>query len=270
MSDQTNAIVIQRIEVSPGLIILRIRPDGWELPGWKSGQFAILGLPASAPRVAMADEEERDLEPDKLLKRAYSISSASQERDYLEFFITLVHSGALTPRLFHLEVGDRVWLGERIKGLFTLSKVPEDSNLVFVGTGTGLAPFMSMLRSELECTAERQVAVLLGARHSWDLGYRGELLAMQRYCSFFHYLPTISRPDEELAPWSGNVGYVQDLWRGGALEKVWGGRPVPENTHVLLCGAPNMIESMLAVLEEDGFQEHTRRSPGQIHAEKYW
>ncbi|PID79508.1 ferredoxin--NADP(+) reductase [bacterium DOLJORAL78_65_58] len=270
MSDQTNAIVIQRIEVSSGLIILRVRPDGWELPGWKSGQFAILGLPVSAPRVAMADEEERDLEPDKILKRAYSISSASQERDYLEFFITLVHSGALTPRLFQLQVGDRVWLGERIKGLFTLNKVPEDSNLVFVGTGTGLAPFMSMLRSELECTAERQVAVLLGARHSWDLGYRGELQAMQRYCPFFHYLPTISRPDEELAPWSGNVGYVQDLWRGGALEKAWGGRPGPENTHVLLCGAPNMIESMLTVLQEDGFQEHTRRNPGQVHAEKYW
>jgi len=270
LSDRTNAIVIQRIEVSPGLIILRVRPDGWELPGWKSGQFAVLGLPVSAPRVAMADEEDGELAPDKLIKRAYSISSANQEQDYLEFYITMVHSGALTPRLFHLQTGDRLWMGSRIWGLFTLDKVPEGSNLIFVGTGTGLAPYMSMLRSELECFPERQVAVLLGARHSWDLGYRGELIAMQRYCPTFHYLPTISRPDEELAPWSGNVGFVQDLWRGEALERTWGGRPDPGNTHVLLCGGPDMIEAMLTLLMQDGFEEQTRENLGQVHVERYW
>ncbi len=270
MSDQLNAVVIQRIEVSPGLIILRVKPEDWELPAWKSGQFAVLGLPVTAPRVPMADTEEGELKPDKIIKRAYSISSASQERDYLEFFITLVHSGALTPRLFHLQIGDRVFMGERIKGLFTLDKVPEGSNLIFVGTGTGLAPYMSMLRSEIECSPERQTAVLLGARHSWDLGYRGELIAMQRYCPTFHYLPIISRPDEEIAPWSGNVGYVQDLWTGDTLQRMWGGKPSPKDTQVLLCGGPSMIEGMLELLLNDGFEENTRNHPGQVHVEKYW
>ena len=91
VSDQLNAIVSQRIEVASGLIVLRVKPDGWELPQWKSGQFGILGLPVSAQRIRLSDPEEADLKPDKLIKRAYSISSSSQEKDYLEFFITLVH-----------------------------------------------------------------------------------------------------------------------------------------------------------------------------------
>lgn len=270
MSDQLNAVVSQRIEVSPGLIILRVSPDGWELPRWTSGQFGILGLPVSAARVKMADPEEVQLKPDKIIKRAYSISSASHETDYLEFYITLVHSGALTPRLFQLDAGDRVFLGQRIKGLFTLDKVPAGSNLIFIGTGTGLAPYMSMLRSEIECDPARQTAVLLGARHSWDLGYRGELNAMQRFCSTFHYLPVISRPQEEMMPWSGMSGYVQSLWESEEFTRKWGGRPDPANTQIMLCGNPSMIEGMLEALAAEGFTEHTRKQAGQVHVEKYW
>lgn len=270
MSQELNAVVSQRIEVASGLIILRVKPDGWDLPPWKSGQFGILGLPVSAGRIPLSDPEEVELKPDKLIKRAYSISSASVERDYLEFFITLVHSGALTPRLFNLVPGDRLFLGPRISGQFTLDRIPEGQNLVFIGTGTGLAPFMSMLRGELDCHPQLQTAVLLGARHSWDLGYRGELIAMQRYCPTFHYLPVVSRPDEEIVPWSGQVGYVQDLWRSEAFSQTWGGRPHPQNTHIMLCGNPGMIEGMLETLGREGFEEHTKKNPGQIHVEKYW
>ena len=102
---------------------------------------------------------------------------------------------------------------------------------------------MSMLRSELECHLDLHTAVLLGARHSWDLGYRGELIAMQRYCRTFHYIPVISRPDEELMHWSGQTGYVQDLWDRGLVEMAMGAKPTPENT---------------------------KKVSGQIHAEKYW
>jgi ferredoxin--NADP+ reductase len=112
--------------------------------------------------------------------------------------------------------------------------------------------------------------VLLGARHSWDLGYRGELIAMQRYCPTFHYIPVISRPDEELVPWSGQTGYVQDLWDRGLVEQALHKKPTPENTHILLCGNPAMIEAMISRLGEEGFREHTKSQPGQIHAEKYW
>lgn len=270
MSDLTNAIVSQRIEVASGLIVLRVKPDGWKLPAWKSGQFGILGLPVSAQRIPLSDPEETELKPEKLIKRAYSISSSSEEKDYLEFFITLVHSGALTPRLFHLQPGDRVFMGERISGMFTLDQIPKGKNLVFIGTGTGLAPYMSMLRGDLGCEKDRQIAVLLGARHSWDLGYHGELIAMQRFCPTFHFQPVISQPSEEIVEWSGQTGYVQGLWESAQFTDVWGGRPSPENTHIMLCGNPAMIEGMLEVLTSEGFLEHSRKSPGQVHVEKYW
>lgn len=270
MAAQLNAIVTHRIEVASGLIILRVAPDGWELPEWESGQFGVLGLPVSAPRTLLSDPEPQTLDSDKIIRRAYSIASAPEERGYLEFYITLVQSGALTPRLFALKPGDPVFLGKKISGMFTLNEVPEGKNLILVGTGTGLAPYMSMLRGDLDCKPEVHTVVLLGARHSWDLGYRGELIAMQRFCPTFHYVPVISRPQEEMVAWSGQTGYVQDLWERGLVEMAMGKKPTPDNTHVLLCGNPGMIEGMIDRLGEEGFIEHTRKEEGQIHAEKYW
>ena len=272
MALELNAIVTARIEVAAGLIILRVAPDGWELPEWRSGQFAVLGLPNTAPRTRLSDPDPEgyDLSKPKMIRRAYSISSASQERNYLEFYITLVRSGELTPRLFDLMPGDPIFLGKKISGMFTLESVPPGSDLVLIGTGTGLAPYMSMLRSEIDGSTEARLAVLLGARHSWDLGYRGELISLQRYCKTFHYFPIISRPDEELVPWTGKTGYVQDLWTGGVIGEAWGQVPGPDTTHVLLCGNPGMIEGMLKVLAEEGFTEHSKDQPGNIHVEKYW
>ena len=269
MDQELNAVVLQRIEVAPGLIILRLAPEGWELPEFESGQFAVIGLPGAAPRYQFSDpDKERD--PDKLIRRAYSVASSSQDKQYLELYVALVRSGALTPRLFALNPGDRLWLGKKISGQFTLDSVPEACHLALVATGTGLAPYMSMLRGRLLCEPDRKVAVLLGARHSWDLGYRAELITMERLCPGFRYLPVISRPAEEVHPWPGHTGYVQELWTGGALEECWGFRPTPDNCHVLLCGNPGMIEGMVETLTGEGFAEHSRKSPGQIHAEKYW
>ncbi len=270
MAAQMNAIVTHRIEVAAGLIIMRVAPAGWELPQWESGQFAVLGLPGSASRTFLSDPDLAERDPDKLIRRAYSISSSPEERGYLEFYITLVQSGALTPRLFDLQPGAPIFLGKKISGMFTLSEVPAGNNLVLVGTGTGLAPYMSMLRSELECHLDLHTVVLLGARHSWDLGYRGELIAMQRYCPTFHYIPVISRPEEELMKWSGQVGYVQDLWDRGLVAEALGTAPTPQNTHLLLCGNPGMIEGMIQRLGKENFVESTRQQTGQIHAEKYW
>ena len=270
MAAELNAVVTHRIEVASGLIILRVAPQGWELPEWESGQFAVLGLPENAPRTMLSDPDPDRQNPDKLIRRAYSIASAPEERGYLEFYITLVQSGALTPRLFVLKPGDPVFLGKKISGMFTLDEVPEGKNLVLVGTGTGLAPYMSMLRSELECHLDLHTVVLLGARHSWDLGYRGELSAMQRFCKTFHYIPVISRPDEEIVTWGGETGYVQDLWDRGLVAERMGVKPTPDNTHVLLCGNPSMIEGMIKSLGAEGFTENTKTEPGQIHAEKYW
>ena len=271
MATELNAIVTHRIEVASGLIILRVAPDGWELPAWKSGQFGILGLPGTAARTKLSDPLQEDsLNPNKIIRRAYSIASSPDETAYLEFYITLVQSGQLTPRLFALKPGDRVFMGTKISGMFTLKDVPTGNNLILVATGTGLAPYMSMLRSDIETRLDHHTVVLLGARHSWDLGYRGELIAMQRYCRTFHYIPVISEPEEELVKWSGESGFVQDLWNGGLVETAMGVKPSPENTHVLLCGNPGMIEGMMNLLGKNGFCEHTRKEPGQIHVEKDW
>lgn len=266
-----NAVVLHRVEVAPGLIILRVVPDGWDLPPFKPGQFAVLGLPPAAPRAANADPvEDVPPKPGVLIRRSYSVASSSKASEYLELYITLVRSGALTPRLFALEAGDRVWLGPKITGLFTLDRVPSASHLIMVATGTGLAPYMSMLRSKLPDMSDRRIAVLLGARHSWDLGYQAELLTLERQWPNVTYLPIISRPAEEPVPWGGAAGYVQDLWRDRAVQRVWGFSPEPTTTAVLLCGNPAMIDDMIAILSADGFREHTRKEPGQIFVERFW
>jgi len=152
----TNAIVAQRIEVAPGLMVLRVVPDGWTLPEFRPGQFAVLGLPATASRCALSDPEEAEPKANGMIRRAYSIASSSLEREYLEFYITLVRSGALTPRLFALQPGDRVWLGPKIAGTFTLDQAPVEKDLLLVATGTGLAPYMSMLRTILADQPQRR------------------------------------------------------------------------------------------------------------------
>lgn len=270
MNDELNAVVLQHIEVSPGLAILRVAPDGWELADFEPGQFAVLALPGRAPRCPFCDKEDTAPEGNKLVKRAYSIASSSVAKEYLEFYIVLVPSGALTPRLFALKQGDRLWLSHKFSGIFTLADLPTDKHAVLISTGTGLAPYMSMLRSELTCGGRRRFAVIHGARHSWELGYRSELRTLDRMCGNFDYIPVISRPDEEAVPWGGHGGYVQDLWSAGPLVAGWGLQPSPENTHVFLCGNPNMVEAMVERLQKDGFVEHSRKSPGQIHVERYW
>lgn len=270
MSEALNAVVTQREEVAPGLIILRVVPQGWSVPDFKPGQFVVLGLPSSAKRFDFSIPEEESPSDGKIIKRAYSIASSSVEKQYLEFYIALVSSGALTPRLFALGVGDHVWLSPKITGMFTLDQVPADKHLVMISTGTGIAPYMSMLRTQLAHAGQRRFAVIHGARHSWDLGYRAELATMAHLCPAFTYIPSVSRPKDEKAPWQGAVGHVQDVWDSSVLPQQWGFAPSAENTHVFLCGNPAMIDDMVKVLARQGFTEHKPRAPGNIHLERYW
>jgi ferredoxin--NADP+ reductase len=267
-----NAIVTLRNEVSPWLMILQVVPDGWELPEYLPGHFTVLGLPGSAPRCVLADPEISPSDADKLIKRVYCIASSPANREFLEFYIALVPGGALSPRLFNLKIGDRIWLSPKISGKFTYddSQVPEGANLVLLATGSGLAPFISMLSTYLSSQPKRKVAIIHGARHSWDLGYRSILMTMQHLRSNVTYIPVISRPDKEPVPWKGAEGYVQDVWKSGALEKAWGYEPNPENTHVFMCGSPQMSEEMLEILSQEGFKEDRKNEPGQVHVEKYW
>jgi ferredoxin--NADP+ reductase len=267
-----NAQVLSRTDVAPGLMILRIAPIGWEIPAFEPGQFTVLGLPWSAERVEWSDEDELASDDhSQLILRAYSIASSSLQKEYMEFYIALVRSGSLTPRLFNLHPGDEVYLSSRITGMFTLKEVPEDKDVIFFATGTGLAPYVSMLRTFLATESGRRLAVLHGARHSWDLGYQAELRSLERTFESFSYFPVISRPGEEGGAWSGSTGYLQDLWRAGVVAREWEREPGPDDSHIFLCGNPLMVEEMLEILRETGWTEHrSRRRPGQVHTEKYW
>jgi ferredoxin--NADP+ reductase len=267
---EPNARVIQKVDVASGLMILRVRPDGWDAPPFKAGQYTVLGLPASAPRTPYSDREEAPLPPEKRILRAYSAASSSKEGEYLEFYITLVRSGALTPRLFALEPGDGLWVSPKMVGMFTLDQVPRDQNVVFIATGTGLAPYMSMVRTHLTDFREKNITVVHAARHSWDLGYRAELETMARLCDWFTYAPVLSNPEEEHAPWKGLSGFINDHWETGVFFKGWKENPSPATTRMFLCGNPSMIEAMMRLLTTGGYREHTPKESGQIHLEKYW
>ena len=269
-TQEYNAVVLERVDVSPGLMILRVGTVGWPTPSFKAGQYAVLGMLVSAPRVPESDAERPLPDGDKLIRRAYSVASSSKDEQYLEFYVSLVKSGALTPRLFALQRGDKLWLSPRMTGMFTMDKVPADKHIVLVATGTGLAPYMSMLRTHLGEPNDTRVLVVHGARHSWDLGYRAELMTMQRLSPRLTYLPIISNPDGEIVPWTGFTGLIGDLWASEALIGVWQMAPSPATTHVFLCGNPLMIEAMLKVLGADGYVEQTPKQPGQIHLEKFW
>ena len=141
---------------------------------------------------------------------------------------------------------------------------------MFISTGTGLAPYMSMIHTHLNPSQPRRIAIVQGARNSWDLGYRGELFHLQHLAQNFTYIPVITRPAGELVPWKGHTGRLQAFWAQHELEKVWGFAPEPANTHIFLCGNPDMIDAMKPLLEAEGFTLHTRQVPGQIHVEEYW
>lgn len=267
---ELNAIVSQRIEVTPSLIKLRVVSDGWELPDFMPGQYGVLGLPGSTSRYPMADSEENLPDPDRLIMRAYSIASSSVAKEYIEYYIGLVRSGALTPRLLNLKPGDKLWMGPKFKGMFTLSEVSSEFNLVLAATGTGVAPYISMIRSELAEGLRHRFAVIHGACYSSDLGYNDELKTLASANKNFTYLPILSHAHEEVVPWKGHEGFVQKLWTDGTLENAWELHPTPENTHLFLCGNPLMINSMTEILKKEGFKKHSKKESGQIHTEQYF
>lgn len=263
-----NATVIGREEINPQLVVLRIQSDG-ALFDFKPGQFAVLGLLGGEPRVPEAAAEETAPAPDKIIRRAYSIASSSVERRYLEFYLALVTSGQLTPRLFALRPGSRLFLGPKASGVFTLDRVPPGKAIVLIATGTGLAPYVSMLRTMLVNETQRRFVVLHGARYGWDLGYRGELESLARLRPNFTYIPSITRPDQD-PRFHGHTGRIQALLETGVVVKESGVALEPSQADVFLCGNPDMIQIVKGMLEGKGFSADQPGKPGSIHVEEYW
>jgi ferredoxin--NADP+ reductase len=268
MDKEYNSVITQIVQVSPIMKIIRVKPEGWELPEFTAGQFVALGLSEEVPRCEEATEEFKPPKPGKLIRRAYSIASSSSQ-DFVEFYITLVHSGSLTPRIFTLKIGDKIYMAPKPTGMFTLDMVNEEKNIILVATGTGVAPYMSMLRSNA-LKRKGNLMVIQGASNSWDLGYSSELQLLSTMFENFAYYPTITMPEKEPAGWSGDTRWIEEIWKDDIVEKTFGFKPTPENTHVFLCGNPNMIKSMEELLVEDGFVKHKTKEPGQIHIEEFF
>lgn len=266
---ELNSVVTHIMQVSPTMKIVRVKPDSWSLPDFTAGQFISLGLPASAPRTPDSDVEEKIYKEGKIIRRMYSIASSSVLTEFVEFYITIVRSGALTPRIFNLKVGDRIEMGKKTSGMFTLKEVPSNNNIILVATGTGVAPYISMLRSNALQKTGGQVAVIHGAANSWDLGYSSELTLIESMSDRFKYIPTILMPEKEPAGWYGETKLVEDIWQSNIWADVWRFRPTTQNTHVFLCGNPGMTEAMLNLLNKEGFSEHSRKSPGNVHIESW-
>ncbi|MBD3267658.1 ferredoxin--NADP reductase [bacterium] len=266
-----NATVSQRVELAPGLAIIRIVPDN-HLFEFTPGQYTVLGMYRKEGRVLGSDpepEENAQRDPNEMIRRAYSIASSSVEKEYIEFYVTLVKSGELTPRLFNLNVGDRLFLGPKATGMFTLEQVEEGKHVFLAATGTGLAPYISMVRTQLAAHPDRQFVVVHGARHSWDLAYRDELRSLQRYRDNLTYIPAITNIDTDKL-WKGHTGWIQHLYTSGIVEKECGVSIAPDTFDVFLCGNPDMIEAMIQILQDQGFKKDERRNPGSIHVEEYW
>jgi ferredoxin--NADP+ reductase len=300
-SQSYNATVVRLIKHHSDLIIMRVRPD-YPLPVHKAGQYSTLGLGYWEPRHDGCQPEtilEKDLP--KVVKRAYSISCSVLDdggalldrtnADWLEFYIVLVRDSnkekppALTPRLFTLEEGSRLFLGEKITGHFTLDPVQPGDTVLFLSTGTGEAPHNYMLWELLRRGHQGRILAACCVRYKRDLGYLAIQEELVRRYPNYTYLPLTTREAETV----GHKVYIQDLITSGQLEERLGQALDPARTHVYLCGNPAMIGvpsrdlpsgelvyprplGVVEALERRGFQADRPRARivGNVHFEEYW
>lgn len=260
-----NATVVGKIMITPDLMVLRIRTDE-PRKEFKAGQFTQIGLLAEEQRSPNSVIPLEQFDDDKLIRRAYSIASANHETQDFEFYISQVKSGQLTPRLFNLTLGRRIWIDTRILGVFTLNSTPAGCNIVMVATGTGLAPYISFLRSHITDHQEIKLAVMHGAAYNWDLGYFSELNFIKNTFKNFFYFPTLLKADDT---WTGLRGYIEKHLEEGVLESVAGIEVNPEKTHFYLCGNPKMVESVSGFLFKHNYTKHSPKKPGALHIEEY-
>jgi ferredoxin--NADP+ reductase len=158
-----------------------------------------------------------------------------------------------------------MWVDDKILGIFTLNQTPENCNIVMVATGTGLAPYISFLRSHVRDHQNINLAIIHGAAYPWDLGYFSELDLLQSTFSNFFYFPTLLKADDS---WTGLRGYIEEHLKSGELEKA-GIEVNPNKTHFYLCGNPKMVSSVTAFLEKKKYTKHTKKKAGALHIEEY-
>ena len=298
-----NSVVTKISLAHDDLMILRLRPDSG-MPQFLPGQFTVLGL----------GEWEQQIEDircgltqvnssQNLVKRAYSISCSliddigrplrTSDCPYLEFYVRLVrtaesHRPALTPRLFALREGSRLYCSPEVRGRYTLEGLRSNGNVVFVATGTGEAPHNAMVAELLVSQFQGQIVSVTCARQKHDLAYSIAHRKLERQFPNYRYLTLTTREPENFEPTTpGFIGkrYLQDYFMSGDFERDAQLQLSPANTHLFLCGSPDMIGASRAIatlskaakpigmvefLESRGFRLEHSHSAGNIHVERYW
>ncbi|OBS30749.1 ferredoxin--NADP(+) reductase [Tepidimonas fonticaldi] len=220
-----------------------------------NGQFTMIGL---------------RLENGKPLLRAYSIVSANYE-EHLEFLSIKVPDGPLTSRLQHIQPGDTVIVGHKPTGTLVIDYLLPGKNLYLFGTGTGLAPFLSIVRDPATYERFEKVVLVHGVRQVAELAYRdyltqelpqheflGEYVSRQML-----YYPTVTREPFE------RQGRIPDLVQSGQMARELGLPQLnPETDRVMICGSPAMLRDLKAMCERLGFVEGNTSTPGQFVIER--
>lgn len=206
----------------------------------------------------------------KPLLRAYSIVSANYE-DHLEFLSIKVQDGPLTSKLQHIQVGDKIIVGRKPTGTLLIDYLVPGKRLYMLSTGTGMAPFMSVLRDPDTYNKFEQVILVHGVRQVDELAYRdlltkqlpeheflGEMVKEQ-----FKYYPTVTRESFE------NQGRITDLIESGKLCTDLGFPALnPAEDRIMICGSPGLLKDLRHMLEERGFAEGNTTKPGDFVVER--
>ena len=242
-SELYNADLVRRVDETDDLAYFWVRSRG-EPVSFEPGQYLTIGVFADG----------------KLVQRPYSVASSPREsRDGYEFYVRLVPILRFTTLLWRLPIGH----GMRVtgpKGRFMLEP-DDDRTHLFISTGTGIAPFISMTRTLLMDRVPRRTLIAHGVSYARELGYRGELEQLARDGYPLTYVPTVSRPsDPANAGWTGRTGRVEAILDDVCEEH----RLVPERTVVYICGNPEMILKAEALMQGRGFPEP------HVKKELYW
>jgi ferredoxin-NADP reductase len=244
-ADAYNCRLVKRVDQTADLGYFWVKTDGAAIP-FEPGQYLTIGVLADG----------------KLVQRPYSVASAPVEMadGGYEFYVRLVPILRFTTLLWRLSIGQRM----RIigpKGRFLLEP-DDDRTHLFVSTGTGIAPFISMIRQSIADRAPRKTILLNGCSFVDELGYVPELQGLEQGGRYpLRYIPTISRPsDARNAAWTGRTGRVEAIV--GDVCKELGVRP--DRTVVYICGNPDMILNVERELMNRGFPEF------HVKKELYW
>ena len=234
----------------------RLRRD----PGYvfAPGQFARIGLVN---------------ENGESLWRAYSIVSAPHE-PFMEFFLLVVPSGEFSRRVGTLNIGDTMLVEQMPQGFLTIDRFKQpgrEQDLWLICTGTGLAPYISMLRDDAVWKRFENIIVVLSVRERHDLGYTDELdqlatVHAREGLAKFHFVKTLTRDTLHGAM----HGRINTLVESGAIEEAAGVALSDARSRFMLCGNPEMVETMRKLLKDRGFRMNRKLEPGHIIVENYW